>query len=183
MSVLVPIVALVGAGLVFRKWRQLQRLRRARTRITDELPDTVEMLVVLVRSGLTPAQAIDLLADRAPLAWRPAFATVRARRRGGERLADALDALTSLLGAPGQQVLDALAASERFGQPLLPALERLSSDGRATRRRSNEERARQLPVRLSLPLVLCTLPAFVLLTIVPLLGGTLSSLRSARGLP
>lgn len=183
MSALVPILALAVGVLVLRKWRQLQRARRAQARITDELPDTVEMLVVLVRSGLSPAQAVDLLADRAPEAWRPAFATVRQRRRNGARLADALDALTSLLGAPGQQVLDALAASERFGQPLLPALERLSTDGRAIRRRSNEERSRQLPVRLSLPLVLCTLPAFVLLTIVPLLGGTLSSLRSTRGLP
>jgi hypothetical protein len=35
-----------------------------------------------------------------------------------------------------------------------------------------------LPVRLAMPLVLCTLPSFVLLAIVPLLVGALSSLHT-----
>jgi hypothetical protein len=37
--------------------------------------------------------------------------------------------------------------------------------------------ARRLPVKLLFPLVLCTLPAFALLTVVPLLVGSLRELR------
>jgi len=176
-------IAAVVAGIALLRGRRLRQQHREAARVVESLPDLVEMLVVLVRSGLSPAQAADLLAERAPAPWRTVFAEVRQRRHGGERLVDALDALPQLVGVPGQQVLDALAASERFGQPLLPSLERLAADGRAARRRAHEERARQLPVQLSIPLVLCTLPAFVLLTIVPLLGGTLLSLLPQRGNP
>lgn len=181
MNPWLPLGAVIIAVAVAPRWRRLQRQRRATALIIDALPDLVEMLVVLVRSGLSPALAADLLAERAPPPWRPAFCEIRARRHRGQRLVDALDALPDLLGPTGQCVLDALAASERYGQPLLPSLERLAADGRAARRRRHEERARQLPVRLSIPLVLCTLPAFVLLTIVPLLGGTALFLTPLRG--
>jgi tight adherence protein C len=175
------VVAALLAVLVFPRWRRLRRRRALAEQVLDELPDVVEMLVVLIRSGLSPSQAVEMLAHRSSPAWRPAFAEVERRRRGGDRFADALDALPESLGVPGRSVLDALAASERFGQPLLPALERLAADGRAVRRRQHEERAHRLPVQLSIPLVVCTLPAFVLLTIVPLLGGTLSTLLPLRG--
>ena len=54
----------------------------------------------------------------------------------------------------------------------------MADEARQHRRRGAEAAARELPVRLSFPLVLCTLPAFVLVAIVPLLVGALSSLRS-----
>ncbi len=50
-----------------------------------------------------------------------------------------------------------------------PVLERLSVEARMVRRRRAEEAARRLPVQLLFPLVLCVLPAFVLLAVVPLL--------------
>jgi len=49
---------------------------------------------------------------------------------------------------------------------------------RQQRRRDSDAAARELPVRLAVPLVLCTLPSFVLLAIVPLLLGALSSLHT-----
>jgi pilus assembly protein TadC len=55
-------------------------------------------------------------------------------------------------------------------------LDRVSVDCRLRRRRAAEEAARRLPVTLLFPLVLTTLPAFALLTIVPLLVGSFSSL-------
>jgi tight adherence protein C len=82
-----------------------------------------------------------------------------------------------VLGAPAQPVLDVLASAERYGQPLAPALERVSTEGRLERQRHNDLLARQLPVRLAFPLVCCTLPSFVLLTIAPLLAAALPSLN------
>jgi tight adherence protein C len=95
----------------------------------------------------------------------------------GRRLADALAALPGVLGPGAQPVAEAIGAADRYGLPLGPVLERLADDARATRRRLAEAHARTLPVRLSFPLVTCTLPSFVLLAIVPAVLGTLSSLR------
>lgn len=72
---------------------------------------------------------------------------------------------------------DSFAAADRYGQPLAPVLERLADEARQHRRRQADTLARQLPVRMSLPLVLCTLPSFVLLAVVPLLLAALSSLH------
>jgi pilus assembly protein TadC len=55
-------------------------------------------------------------------------------------------------------------------------LERVAEQARDVRRRHAEESARRVPVQLLFPLVACVLPAFVLLTVVPLLAGTLRSL-------
>ena len=70
-----------------------------------------------------------------------------------------------------------LGAADRYGLPLAPALDRLAAEARLARRQQAEAAARELPVRLAAPLVLCTLPSFVLLASVPLLIGTVSSLR------
>ena len=55
-------------------------------------------------------------------------------------------------------------------------LTQLSVETRATRRRLDEAAARALPVKLSFPLVVCTLPSFVLLAIAPAVLAALSSL-------
>ena len=66
---------------------------------------------------------------------------------------------------------------DRYGTELEPALEQLAADSRLLRRRRAEEQARRLPLRLLLPLVACILPAFILLTLAPVLAETLTTLR------
>ena len=78
---------------------------------------------------------------------------------------------------PPRPIADGIAAAERYGLPLAPVLDSLSEQAHAARRRLAEAEARRLPVRLSFPLVVCTLPSFALLAVVPAVLGTISSLR------
>ena len=55
-------------------------------------------------------------------------------------------------------------------------LDQLAVEVRASRRRLDQADARKLPVRLSFPLVACTLPSFVLLAIAPAVIAAISSL-------
>jgi pilus assembly protein TadC len=71
-------------------------------------------------------------------------------------------------------VADALVLSERTGAPVAEALARLAEQARTDARRAAETRARALPTKLLFPLVLCVLPAFGVLTIVPTLIGGLA---------
>ena len=69
-----------------------------------------------------------------------------------------------------------LERSGSLGTPIADAVRDLAADHRRERRRAAETRARRAPVRMLFPLVLLILPAFLLLTVVPLLIATLGSL-------
>jgi tight adherence protein C len=162
-------------------WRQRLRAgsRRLQRHRVELLPDLVELIVIAVRAGATPTAALTLVAPNAPIPLRGALAEVEHRLRRGQRLADALVALVELLGPDAMVFVDALATADRYGLPLAPVLDRLADDIRNERRRRAESNARTLPVKLAFPLVMCTLPSFVLLAIVPALLGAVSTLRGS----
>lgn len=169
-------IALAVGVLCWPRVRGVLRQRRERSAIEEALPDAIEMLILVVRAGMTPHQAVTLLTERAPAPIRPAFVEVDRRRTRGSSLADALRALPELVGAGADVVADTLAMAERYGTPIGDALEQLSTDVRERRVRRAEADARKLPIRMSFPLVVCTLPSFVLIAVVPAVLGALSSL-------
>ena len=75
------------------RMRRLLTARAARRAIDAALPDAVELLVLVIQAGMTPHQAIVVLARRAPSPVRPGFREVRHRIERGAPLADALRAL------------------------------------------------------------------------------------------
>jgi tight adherence protein C len=155
----------------------LRNRRPGRTRGLDDLPDVVELIVIAVRAGATPAAAVVEAAAFAPPTLAPILDDVTHRLQRGQRLGDALTAFVDALGADAAAFVDTLATADRYGLPLGPVLDRLADDIRADRRRAAERYARTLPVRLAFPLVVCTLPSFVLIAIVPALLGAVSTLR------
>ena len=148
-------------------------------RAVDDLPDVVELVVIAVRAGATPAAALTDALPLTPASLRGAIGEVVHRLGRGQRLADALGALVEQLGPDAAGFVDALATADRYGLPLGPVLDRLADDIRAERRRAGERHARTLPVKLAFPLVTCTLPSFVLVAIVPALLGAVSTLRGS----
>ncbi len=173
---LTALLALAASWFLRFWWRGRRLAARRRHDLRAAVPDLLELLVVLLRAGLTPVLAFRELASLAPSPLREPVRAVVARVDAGERFCDALAALDEL--APGvlTTVVGVLAHADRHGEPLAPILDRLGTEARQERRRAAEIEARRLPVRLCFPLVCCTLPAFVVLTIVPLLLGTFSSL-------
>lgn len=178
LLVLGPSLTIVFAVsiLVWPRLREMLERRRREAAIEASLPDAIEMLILVVRAGLTPHQAVTMLTELAPAPVRTAFIEVDRRRSRGATLADALGALPEVLGPAAGVVADTLALAERYGTPIGDALEQLSLDVRERRVRQREADARKLPIRMSFPLVACTLPAFVLIAIVPAVLGALASL-------
>lgn len=163
-----------------RRPRALPRGRRARAHVLDHaFPDALELFVLALQAGLLPVQAIDELQPMVHPMVGDAFTRVQRRVAQGERFADALDALVEALGVRALTFVGTLAMAERTGLPAVPMIERLAEDARRHRRQRVDADARELPVRLAFPLVLCTLPSFALVAIAPLLVGALSSLRAA----
>jgi tight adherence protein C len=170
-------VGAAGASAVMA--RRLTAMRAARRRhgaIERVLPDAMDLLVLSVRAGLTPFQAVGELAATDEPVVAEAFAEVVRRTERGQPFADALAALPEHLGPPAAALADVIASSDRNGLALGPVLDQLTVEIRAARRRFDQAEARKLPVRLSFPLVTCTLPSFVLLAIAPAVIAALSSL-------
>ncbi len=70
-----------------------------------------------------------------------------------------------------------LTRSETMGTGFAEAISIMADEVRASRRAHATERARAAPVKMLFPLVFLVLPAFLLLTVVPVLVATLGSIR------
>ena len=166
----VTIWALPGLG-------RRQRHRRRLAAVAADLPDVVDLLVLAVGAGLTVRLAVAAVARRSPGPLGAELSRAGQEADLGRRLADALDDIPARAGEAARPLVAALIASERYGAPLGASLERLAHEVRADRRRRAEEAARKVPVKLLFPLVSCTLPAFGLLTVAPLIASAVQSLR------
>lgn len=151
--------------------------RRRPPDATASLPDVVDLLAVAAASGLPAGAAVVAVVPRLPEPWRSGFTACLARADDGDLLADALGHLPTVVGDPARPVVAVLRAGLADGDRLAGELGRLAVDARDLRRRRAEEQARRIPVRLLLPLVTCSLPAFAVLSIVPIVAGALDGLR------
>jgi tight adherence protein C len=157
------------------------RRRRGRDAATPDalatLPDLVDLLGVAAAAGLPPLPAVVAVAERAPAPWRAPLLAAVAEAGQGRRAVDALHHLRSAHGDLARPLAAVLRAGLDDGDAFVPGLAALAADTRDLRRRRAEEAARRIPVRLLLPLVLCSLPAAAVLTIVPIVAGALDGLR------
>lgn len=160
------------AALVMRP-----RARHRQRVLDDTYPDALDLFVVSVQAGQLPLEALARIRPHVHPMIADAIGEVELRLHQGQRSVDALDALVHALGTRALALVATLAQAERTGLAVAPMIDRIADDARLHRRRRAEVAARELPVRLAFPLVLCTLPSFVLVAIAPLLVGALSSLR------
>ncbi len=179
LGLIEPALGAMGTAGVFAGswWAARRRRRTAETALHAELPDVVDLFALAVGAGLNVTMALRAVGQRAGGTVGAALVEVDRAVSVGCRLADELAALPDRLGEPVRPFVDVLLACVRYGSPAGPSLDRLAAELRVDRRRRAEEAIRRVPVKLLFPLVLCTLPAFALLTVVPLLGGALGSLQ------
>jgi tight adherence protein C len=172
-------IIIFGLIALFFLWKRAkQRIAFKQDRATVEaFPECIDLLIAALRAGYSPAQAINFLGQHAPGVLRPHFIAASRRIDEGERFVDAIRLLQQEVGTVSQAMCEVLISGDRLGIPVENLLFQLGNEARLNRRRRAETEARQLPIRLSLPLVMCILPSFVILIIVPTIAGTLSQLN------
>lgn len=171
-------LVVVAAGVaVAPRLRRRAAVRRHERDVVDGLPEVVDLLALGISSGLGAGSVVALMAERLVGVWGEAMRSAHAARANGAPFVESVERLVTVAGAPAEGLRRALVDQHHYGVALLPALDRLALEARLARRRRAEEAARRVPVLLLFPLVLCVLPAFVLLTVVPLLVGATSSLH------
>jgi tight adherence protein C len=158
---------------------RIPRTAAARRRELDrEVPQLLDLLASASAAGLSAVagfrQAVAAL--QGPLAeeLRRCLGSVDLGGRWRTELAGVSERLEL---SDLRRLVAILARTETLGTSLSDATRELAMDVRASRRAALAERARVAPVKMLFPLVFLILPAFLLLTVVPVLLTTLRSIR------
>ena len=179
----VPLAALLSplaglAGFLGPDFLLSRKARRRLDRIVVHVPDLVELLVATTEAGLSPVVAFRRSAG---VMGPPLGHELREAVRQvdlGMPWRSALEQLVERTGDPSLRRLTvALTRSHRLGTSVALALRSLAEELRRERRSRAEELARRAPVKMLFPLVFLILPAFLLLTVGPVVLATIRSLR------
>lgn len=165
----VPLAVLFGgAGFVL-----LGRLpaRASRPAPAAQVAETLEFLAVCLDVGRPMSQAVAAVAEASPEPSRALLRQVGAHLALGRAGPDAWEELRHdpVWGSVAVDV----ARAERSGTPVAALLRVHADDARRESRDAAVKAARTVGVRSVMPLMLCFLPAFILVGVVPIIAGLL----------
>lgn len=165
----------LGLGLNMFGRLLVRRATHKAATAASEVPDFIDVVSIHLRAGKPPAVAFRRATETCEGEIIQAALHVLHTHDGGERFVEALAEHRARFSLHAQPLIDALIDTERDGLSPRELFERISAEAHAQRRRESDRKIRALPVRLTLPLVGCVLPAYVLLAVVPLLAAQLTS--------
>jgi tight adherence protein C len=163
-----------GGALLIRRLADRRASSRLRAERASAAPAVIDLLGACLLAGLNPYRSLVRVAERSPGALRAELARAAAELDMGRTPAAALRAVgerTSLDEL--RAAAAALEAAERWGAPPAEALAARAEALRSRARSRAEAEAGRAAVRLAFPLVLCFLPAFVLVVVIPTMAGAL----------
>ncbi|MCC7076516.1 MAG: type II secretion system F family protein [Acidimicrobiia bacterium] len=165
------------AGWLLVEARLRREAARRRRCIEADLPEFCDLVALGLTGGASLRQAFLLAAVHRPGLLDGRLATAAGQLDWGARLEDALAFLTREVGSDDlDEVVATLSDVNRLGSEASGTLEALAADQRLRRRFRAQGEARVLSVRILVPLVFCVLPAFGLLTVVPMLAHAVGGL-------
>ena len=150
----------------------LRRRRKQRQRILLRyFPEVLDLLLVCIESGLGLDAAL-ARASREMDVIHPLIVTEMDRTRLElTLLSDRVQALQNLAErtdiVPFRALVAALIQTERFGTSLVDTLRVLAEDQRVTRLLETENKVAKIPALVTVPLILCILPSFIIILIGP----------------
>lgn len=174
---------LVGSPVVaIAMWFWLGRmdggdLSRRRQRLAEQLPEVLGLLASALSAGSPTRVAVAEVAAVSPAESRTVLETVGSHILVGRSEQQAWDdiaadpALAPVWGSPARD----LARNALSGAAVVEVLQVHAAEARAHHRSQIEKQARTVGIRSVLPMMTCFLPAFVLVGVVPIIAGLLSS--------
>ena len=174
--VTIPLAVLLAIRI--RRLAGMRAEARRRRAMDAEIPQLLDLLAAGSAAGLSAVAGLQrsVIALRGPLGseLRASLDAVHL----GARWRTELVAVTERLALPDlRRAMAVLTRTETLGTSLTDATKDLAADVRSSRRAAVAERARAAPVKMLFPLVFLILPAFLLLTVVPVLLTTVRSIR------
>jgi tight adherence protein C len=165
---LVAIAGITLAGFFAPSMFLYQKAYDRANRMQRELPDAIDLLTISVESGLGFDAALQQVAHNTEGPLAEEFSRVLREMQIGSSRGESLRALaerTSL--SELRSFVSAMVQADAFGIPIANVLRVQSSEMRVKRRQRAEEKAQQVPVKMTIPLIFCILPALFLVVMGP----------------
>ena len=164
-------ILLLAVGLYFPSMWVANRTRARQLAVQESFPDALDMLMVCVEAGLGLDSAFTRvgaeMASAHPIISEQ-FGLVSVELRAGKSREDAMRNFAERVGLTEvTSFVVLLIQSEQLGTSVAQTLRVQAEEMRAKRMLRAEEKAYMLPVKLSIPLVLCLLPSMVAVAILP----------------
>jgi len=170
-SVTLSIVALL-AGLVLGFFAPdlylYQRTHDRSEQVQRALADAIDLMTISVESGLGFDAAVQQVARNTEGPLAEEFARVLREMQIGKGRAEALRALSDRTNvADLKSFVSAMVQADTFGIPIAQVLRVQSGEMRIKRRQRAETKAQQVPVKITIPLIFCILPALFIAVMGP----------------
>jgi len=137
-------------------------------RLLRELPDAIDLLTISVESGLGFDAALQQVARNTEGPLADEFSRVIREMQIGQGRSDALRALADRTNlADLRSFVSALVQADSFGIPIAQVLRVQSAEMRVKKRQRAEEKAQQVPVKITIPLIFCILPCLFIAVMGP----------------
>jgi tight adherence protein C len=160
------IIGFVGPSMYIDR-----RIRQRRDEHRAGFPDFMDLLVVCADSGLSMEASLDRVGREVAVSYPSLSANIHMATleiRAGRTMTDALEHLGERLGLDeARSFATLIQQSEELGSSITDALRVYSDDMRHKRLSRAEEKAYSLPVRLSLPMMICIFPVIFVVIMLP----------------
>lgn len=139
-------------------------------RIRSDAADVIDQLTICVEAGLGFDAALARVAATTEGPLTDELRHTMSDIRAGVPRSQALRALADRTQiAEIRQLVSALLQAQKHGVPMAETLRIQSSEMRLKRTQATEEKAAKLTVKMIFPIILCFLPVFMIITMVPAL--------------
>jgi tight adherence protein C len=168
MMKLLVVVGVTVAGFFAPSMYLYQRTYDRSKRMQRELPDAIDLLTISVESGLGFDAALQQVAYNTDGPLADEFSRVLREMQIGSSRSEALRALAERSSLSElRSFVSSMVQADAFGIPIANVLRVQSSEMRVKRRQRAEEKAQQVPVKMTIPLIFCILPALFIIVMGP----------------
>jgi tight adherence protein C len=173
------LVAPAAAGLGFfapELW-VTRRIKKRQKQILKAVPDTLDLLTISVRAGLSFDGALAKVIEKTTGPLADEFRRCLAEVRVGKVRRDALRDIVSRTEVPALSTfIGAIVQAEQLGVPIAKVLQIQSEQLRIERRQRAEEQANKAPIKMLFPLVGCIFPSMFIVILGPAIIMIMTSL-------
>jgi tight adherence protein C len=179
------VMALAGVGYLMPDMWLTRMIKRRTKRIRRSIPDAVDLLAICVEAGLGMDQALLRVGDEIALSHpdiNEEFTQVNLEQRAGTQRLEAWNNLAARTQMEEfKSFVSMLTQSDKFGTPILKALNRFSEDLRTKRRQAAEEAAAKTKIKIIFPLVLFIFPCLFIVLLAPAIMSIAVGLKGMAG--